>query len=125
MLLESKRHYLHSNIQTDEHRQYVNIFVTLIDNKNVHLIISAKFLSQNNDFSPGELCQARTSYLPKEILWGHRFERIEEYDIGHSRWHVDFSGETLALQIYLTTDPPENCHLNVKKSPKTWPFSIF
>jgi len=42
--------------------------------------------------STGELCQARTSYLPKEILWGHRFERIEEYDIGHSRWHVDFSG---------------------------------
>ncbi|XP_012944013.1 ATP-sensitive inward rectifier potassium channel 10 [Aplysia californica] len=40
----------------------------------------------------GEQCQARTSYLPKEILWGHRFERIEEYDIGHSRWHVDFAG---------------------------------
>ncbi|GFS23301.1 G protein-activated inward rectifier potassium channel 2 [Elysia marginata] len=42
--------------------------------------------------STGETCQARTSYLPKEILWGHRFERIEEYDIGHSRWHVDFAG---------------------------------
>ncbi|XP_059146457.1 G protein-activated inward rectifier potassium channel 3-like [Physella acuta] len=42
--------------------------------------------------STGETCQARTSYLPKEILWGHRFERIEEYDIGHSRWHIDFAG---------------------------------
>ncbi|CAG5114652.1 unnamed protein product, partial [Candidula unifasciata] len=42
--------------------------------------------------STGEMCQARTSYLPKEILWGHRFERIEEYDIGHRRWHIDFAG---------------------------------
>ncbi|XP_076452297.1 ATP-sensitive inward rectifier potassium channel 11-like [Babylonia areolata] len=39
----------------------------------------------------GEVCQARTSYVPREILWGHRFERIEEYDISHGRWHVDFS----------------------------------
>ncbi|KAH9502904.1 G protein-activated inward rectifier potassium channel 1 [Bulinus truncatus] len=42
--------------------------------------------------STGETCQARTSYIPKEVLWGHRFERIEEYDIGHSRWHIDFAG---------------------------------
>ncbi|KAK7475047.1 hypothetical protein BaRGS_00033728 [Batillaria attramentaria] len=39
----------------------------------------------------GEVCQARTSYVPREILWGHRFERIEEYDISHGRWHVDFT----------------------------------
>ena len=38
------------------------------------------------------MCQARTSYVPREILWGHRFERIEEYDISHGRWHVDFAG---------------------------------
>ncbi|KAK6190821.1 hypothetical protein SNE40_002601 [Patella caerulea] len=40
----------------------------------------------------GEVCEARTSYTPREILWGHRFERIEEYDLGNGRWHVDFSG---------------------------------
>ncbi|KAL8597188.1 hypothetical protein ACOMHN_022235 [Nucella lapillus] len=39
----------------------------------------------------GEVCQARTSYVPREIMWGHRFERIEEYDLSHGRWHVDFS----------------------------------
>lgn len=37
------------------------------------------------------MCQARTSYTPREILWGHRFERVEEYDIKHCRWYVDFS----------------------------------
>ena len=40
----------------------------------------------------GECCQAKTSYTPKEILWGHRFERVEEYDIGLRRWHIDFTG---------------------------------
>ncbi|XP_046579363.1 G protein-activated inward rectifier potassium channel 4-like [Haliotis rubra] len=40
----------------------------------------------------GEVCQARTSYGPKEILWGHRFERVEEYDLGMKRWHIDFTG---------------------------------
>jgi hypothetical protein len=40
----------------------------------------------------GEFCQARTSYLPSEILWGHRFDRIEEFDAGNGRWEIDFSG---------------------------------
>lgn len=42
--------------------------------------------------STGEFCQARTSYLPSEILWGHRFDRIEEFDAGNGRWEIDFSG---------------------------------
>lgn len=24
-------------------------------------------------------------------MWGHRFERMEEYDMTHARWHVDFA----------------------------------
>ncbi|XP_025089248.1 ATP-sensitive inward rectifier potassium channel 11-like [Pomacea canaliculata] len=39
----------------------------------------------------GEICQARTSYTPQEVMWGHRFERMEEYDMTHARWHVDFA----------------------------------
>ena len=38
--------------------------------------------------------QARTSYLPGEILWGHRFERLVtfkkengEYEVDYSRFH--------------------------------------
>ncbi|XP_069134311.1 G protein-activated inward rectifier potassium channel 2-like [Argopecten irradians] len=42
--------------------------------------------------STGEYCQARTSYLPSEILWGHRFDRLEEFDSGNGRWEVDFEG---------------------------------
>ncbi|KAK6190820.1 hypothetical protein SNE40_002600 [Patella caerulea] len=40
--------------------------------------------------STGELCQARTSYSAKEILWGHRFARMEEYDERNEIWCVDF-----------------------------------
>ncbi|XP_013064957.2 G protein-activated inward rectifier potassium channel 4-like [Biomphalaria glabrata] len=42
--------------------------------------------------STGETCQARSSYLPKEIMWGYRFERIEEYNRGRRRWQIDFTG---------------------------------
>ena len=40
--------------------------------------------------STGELCQARTSYTSSEILWGHRFTRIEEYDAKNDLWIMDF-----------------------------------
>ncbi|KAH3884247.1 G protein-activated inward rectifier potassium channel 2-like [Dreissena polymorpha] len=39
----------------------------------------------------GELCQVRTSYTPREFLWGHRFDRIEEFDSGNARWEIDFA----------------------------------
>uniref|UniRef100_A0A0B7A7Z3 Uncharacterized protein n=1 Tax=Arion vulgaris TaxID=1028688 RepID=A0A0B7A7Z3_9EUPU len=41
--------------------------------------------------STGDMCQARTSFLPKEILWGHRFEEIEEYDTAQQEWQINFS----------------------------------
>ncbi|KAK3604041.1 hypothetical protein CHS0354_006720 [Potamilus streckersoni] len=40
----------------------------------------------------GEFCQARTSYTPKEILWGHRFDRIDQFDSGNGIWEIDFDG---------------------------------
>ena len=42
--------------------------------------------------STGEFCQARTSYTPREFLWGHRFDRIEEFDAANGRWEIDFGG---------------------------------
>ncbi|XP_050086486.1 ATP-sensitive inward rectifier potassium channel 11-like isoform X2 [Anopheles aquasalis] len=32
-------------------------------------------------WTTGQMSQARTSYLPMEILWGHRFQNIIEYDV--------------------------------------------
>merc|ERR1719348_507741 len=35
--------------------------------------------------------QARTSYLPNEILWGHRFESMLLYRKDHNKFQVNFS----------------------------------
>jgi len=40
--------------------------------------------------STGEMVQARTSYTSKEILWGHRFAKVEEYDEKNDKWIMDF-----------------------------------
>jgi len=38
------------------------------------------------------LCdQARTSYLPSEILWGHRFERLVKYRREDGMYQVDYA----------------------------------
>ncbi|KAI8783026.1 ATP-sensitive inward rectifier potassium channel 12 [Biomphalaria glabrata] len=40
--------------------------------------------------STGEMVQARTSFTSKEILWGHRFTRVEEYDEKTDKWCINF-----------------------------------
>lgn len=46
---------------------------------------------EGNIETTGQLCQVRTSFTPREFLWGHRFDRIEEFDSGNARWEIDFA----------------------------------
>ena len=39
----------------------------------------------------GMTTQARTSYLPDEIRWGHRFERLVNYKRHHGHFEIDYS----------------------------------
>lgn len=41
--------------------------------------------------STGQSTQARSSYLPSEILWGHRFDQLLEFDAYLGEYVVDFS----------------------------------
>jgi len=41
--------------------------------------------------STGMTTQARTSYLPCEILWGHRFERLVSFQKESSQYLIDYS----------------------------------
>ncbi|KAH7646298.1 hypothetical protein HUG17_1836 [Dermatophagoides farinae] len=41
--------------------------------------------------STGQTIQARTSYLPSEILWGHRFEQLIRYRHDTGEYLVDYS----------------------------------
>lgn len=36
------------------------------------------------------MSQERTSYLPKEIMWGHRFNNIVEYDQQNGVYVADY-----------------------------------
>lgn len=40
--------------------------------------------------STGQMTQSRTSYLPKEILWGHRFQNLTHYDRTQNTYIADF-----------------------------------
>lgn len=40
--------------------------------------------------STGQLTQERTSYLPREIMWGHRFINIVEYDRRSAVYVADY-----------------------------------
>ncbi|KAJ8319294.1 hypothetical protein KUTeg_004385 [Tegillarca granosa] len=41
--------------------------------------------------STGMTTQARSSYLPGEILWGHRFERLVTFQKENGQYEIDFS----------------------------------
>ncbi|XP_076655839.1 uncharacterized protein LOC143360663 isoform X2 [Halictus rubicundus] len=41
--------------------------------------------------STGQTTQARSSYLPQEILWGHRFESMVTYSKDRQGYEVDYS----------------------------------
>ncbi|XP_025990999.1 uncharacterized protein LOC105193868 isoform X3 [Solenopsis invicta] len=41
--------------------------------------------------STGQTTQARTSYLPQEILWGHRFDPMVSYSKERQGYEVDYS----------------------------------
>ncbi|KJH40577.1 inward rectifier potassium channel 2 domain protein [Dictyocaulus viviparus] len=40
--------------------------------------------------SVGSTTQARTSYLPSEILWGKRFEKLVHYKMENGQYNIDF-----------------------------------
>lgn len=51
--------------------------------------------------STGMTTQARTSYLPDEILWGHRFERLVSFQRESGQYLIDYSRfhSTISLEI--------------------------
>lgn len=40
--------------------------------------------------STGQVTQARTSYLPQEIIWSHRFDNIIHYDHLEKVYYADY-----------------------------------
>ena len=49
--------------------------------------------------STGMTTQARTSYLPEEIMWGYRFERLVNFDKESGQYLIDYSRFHLSARI--------------------------
>ena len=49
--------------------------------------------------STGQTTQARSSYLPQEILWGHRFEAMVSYSKERQGYEVDHSLFNSTVQV--------------------------
>lgn len=45
------------------------------------------------------MTQSRTSYLPKEIAWGHRFPNLTHYDRRESAYVADFANFDETLEV--------------------------
>ncbi|KAK6643041.1 hypothetical protein RUM43_004544 [Polyplax serrata] len=49
--------------------------------------------------STGQTTQARTSYLPNEIKWGHRFESILSYNMERQCYEVDYKSFNNTMKV--------------------------
>lgn len=55
------------------------------DKFEIHVVLEGTIEATSMTF------QARTSYLPKEVLWGHRFEQMMIFRQDHNKYQVNFS----------------------------------
>ncbi|KAH1025671.1 ATP-sensitive inward rectifier potassium channel 1 [Dendroctonus ponderosae] len=46
---------------------------------------------EGTDENIGQVTQAKSSYMPKEILWGYRFENLIKFDELREEYEIDFS----------------------------------
>lgn len=59
----------------------------------IHIVLEGTIEATSMTF------QARTSYLPDEILWGHRFETMMIYRKDHNKYQVNFSAFNSTYEV--------------------------
>ena len=73
--------------QIDETSPFWNMSADELRHEQFELIIVLEGVVE----CTGMTTQARTSYLPEEILWGHRFEKLVNYKRHHEHFEIDYS----------------------------------
>lgn len=71
----------------EENSPLYDLSVNNLHNDSFEIIVSLEGTIE----STGQSTQARSSYLSSEILWGHRFEQILEFDSYLGEYVADFS----------------------------------
>ena len=80
----------------DENSPFWEIGPEDLHKENFELIVTLEGIVE----STGMTTQARTSYLPGEILWGHRFDKLEKrktngaFEVNYSRFHATIPVDT-------------------------------
>lgn len=59
-----------------------------------------------SSLTTGQLTQCRTSYLPKEILWGHRFVNIISYNNFDQVYEVDYNKFDGVIEVCVPIQRP-------------------
>lgn len=74
--------------KVDENSPLYNISASdLIQHERFEIVV----ILEGTVESTGQTTQARSSYLPSEILWGHRFEPVVSYNKEKQGYEIDYS----------------------------------
>ena len=68
--------------------------------------------------------QARSSYLPTEILWGHRFESMVLYRKDHNKFQVNFSAFNSTYEVETPTCSARDLELYFSQPQKQQKYSL-
>merc|ERR1719244_1926437 len=71
----------------DEESPFYNMTASDLVKERFELLVVLEGTNETSNMN----FQARTSYLPSEILWGHRFESMMLYRQDHNNFQINFS----------------------------------
>ncbi|XP_062860433.1 ATP-sensitive inward rectifier potassium channel 1-like [Trichomycterus rosablanca] len=91
----------------DESSPFFRIPVDTLNQQDLELVVFLDGTAESTSSS----CQVRTSYIPQEIMWGHKFLPIISRS-KQGKYHVDFSNFEKVEPVQTTYCYPDN-HLSV------------
>merc|ERR1712121_257000 len=71
----------------DENSPFYTMTSSDLGNQRFELVLVMEGTNETSNMT----FQARTSYLPSEILWGHRFEQMQLYRKDNNKFEINFS----------------------------------
>ncbi|TSK38363.1 ATP-sensitive inward rectifier potassium channel 1 [Bagarius yarrelli] len=97
----------------DESSPFFQMSVDTIQQQDFELVVFLDGIAESTSSS----CQVRTSYLPKEIMWGYQFLPIISRN-KEGKYHIDFSNFARVAPVETPT-----CASQFSKSPDSFPNS--
>lgn len=74
--------------------------------------------------STGMTAQAKTSYLPSEVLWGHRFRKLVTYQRSNGSYQIDYDLFNSTYPVRSPACSPAEFYSSKPNVKKTWSFKL-